>query len=74
MRRDINKFYNYSYLSRSMKKKLMDILRCPECKDELELTVEKGDDEIEEGSLYCPGCDIEYKIKGGIPDMMPHME
>lgn len=49
----------------------MDILRCPECKDELDLTVEKREEEIEEGSLYCQNCGVEYTIEGGIPDMLP---
>ena len=49
----------------------MDILRCPECKGELELTVEKENDEIEEGTLYCEKCGVEYPIEDGIPNMLP---
>lgn len=54
-----------------MKRSLMKILRCPECKGELDLTVEKEDDEVEEGKLYCEACDVEYHIEDGIPDMLP---
>ncbi|MEF8874422.1 MAG: Trm112 family protein [Candidatus Thermoplasmatota archaeon] len=36
-----------------MKESLLDILRCPECKGELDLTVEKQEEEIEKGTLYC---------------------
>ncbi len=54
-----------------MKESLLDILRCPECKGELDLTVEKQDDEIEEGTLYCKSCDLEYPIEDGIPNMIP---
>ncbi|MFW6038398.1 MAG: methytransferase partner Trm112 [Candidatus Saliniplasma sp.] len=54
-----------------MKRSLLDILRCPECKGELDLSVEKEDDEIEEGSLHCKKCKIEYPIEDGIPNMLP---
>ncbi|MFO7791612.1 MAG: methytransferase partner Trm112 [Candidatus Saliniplasma sp.] len=54
-----------------MKRSLMDILRCPECKGELELSVDEEDDEIEEGSLYCEKCKVEYPIEDGIPNMLP---
>ena len=50
----------------------MDILVCPVCKDELELTVTEADDgEIAEGSLHCPRCAETYPISGGIPDLLP---
>ncbi|MEF8832694.1 MAG: methytransferase partner Trm112 [Candidatus Thermoplasmatota archaeon] len=62
-----------------MKRDLLDILRCPECKGELELTSPESDgssdegspQEIEEGTLYCKECDIEYPIDEGIPNMLP---
>ncbi|MFO7992385.1 MAG: methytransferase partner Trm112 [Thermoplasmata archaeon] len=54
-----------------MKRKLLDILRCPKCKGELELEVKEEDDEIKEGTLFCSKCDITYEIKEGIPDMIP---
>ncbi len=49
----------------------MDILRCPECKEELDLSVEEERDEIEKGSLHCEKCDVVYPIEDGIPNMLP---
>jgi len=55
-----------------MKRELMDILACPVCKGELELTVEeeKGK-EIVSGSLYCRKCDERYPIVDTIPNLLP---
>lgn len=55
-----------------MRKDLMDILACPMCKGDLELTVdqEEGDD-IVEGSLFCPSCDERYPINESIPNLLP---
>ena len=51
---------------------MMDILCCPVCKGELELTVEREeDDEVVEGTLYCEECDETYEIDDGIPDLLP---
>jgi len=56
-----------------MKKELMDILACPMCKGDLELSIqeeaEKG--EIVQGSLYCRKCDQIYPIEDGIPNLLP---
>jgi len=54
-----------------MKRSLMEILRCPKCKGELELNVIQEEDEIEEGTLECGKCDITYPIEEGIPNMIP---
>ncbi len=56
-----------------MKKKLMDILACPVCKQHpLELKVTKEDDrEVLEGSIRCPKCKVDYPIEDGIPNMLP---
>ena len=55
-----------------MKKDLMDILACPICKEELELTVdEEKEDEIIAGSLYCKQCDYRYPIADSIPNLLP---
>jgi len=54
-----------------MKRSLMDILCCPECKGELDLRVKEENDEIKEGSLHCEICDVEYPIEDGIPNMLP---
>jgi uncharacterized protein YbaR (Trm112 family) len=50
----------------------MEIICCPVCKTELELSVEKEEgDEILEGTLTCTKCGHPYKIEGGIPDLLP---
>ncbi len=59
-----------------MKKELMDILACPMCKGNLELSVdeeeeEEGKGEIVKGSLYCRKCDQRYPIEDGIPNLLP---
>ena len=55
-----------------MKKELMDILACPVCKGELELTVgEEKDDEVISGSLLCGKCNEKYPINDSIPNLLP---
>ncbi len=50
----------------------MDILACPVCKGELELSVdEENETEIVTGSLYCPKCDVHYPIVDTIPNLLP---
>ena len=55
-----------------MKKELMDILACPLCKGELQLTItEEKDGEIWTGSLTCTACEQSYPISEGIPNLLP---
>ena len=55
-----------------MKRSLLPILCCPVCKGDLELTVEKeNDEEIIEGTLKCGACRVSYPIEDGIPDLLP---
>jgi len=55
-----------------MKKELMEILACPVCKGELELSVEKEDEkEVVSGSLHCQKCDEHYPIVDTIPNLLP---
>ena len=55
-----------------MRKELMDILACPVCKGELELTVEEeNEQEIVSGSLYCPKCNVRYPVVDTIPNLLP---
>ncbi|MBU2607983.1 MAG: methytransferase partner Trm112 [Chloroflexi bacterium] len=55
-----------------MKRELMEILACPVCKGDLELTVgEENEEEIVAGSLYCPKCQVHYPIKETIPNLLP---
>ncbi len=50
----------------------MDILACPVCKGELELSVgEEDEKEIVTGSLYCRSCDANYPIADTIPNLLP---
>jgi uncharacterized protein YbaR (Trm112 family) len=50
----------------------MEIIRCPVCKAELDLDVEKEEgDEIIEGTLACTVCGHPYRIEDGIPDLLP---
>ena len=55
-----------------MRRQLMDILVCPECRSELTLSVtEERDDEIVSGSLKCQSCGETYPIENTIPNMLP---
>lgn len=55
-----------------MKKELMDILACPVCKGDLELSVtEEKDGDVVSGSLYCQRCDHHYPITESIPNLLP---
>ena len=55
-----------------MRRQLMDILVCPECRSELSLSVaEERDDEIVSGSLKCQSCGETYPIEDTIPNMLP---
>jgi len=55
-----------------MKRDLIDILACPVCKGNLELTVEEeNEQEIVTGFLHCPKCDVRYPIVDTIPNLLP---
>ena len=55
-----------------MRKDLMEILACPMCKGELELTIdEENSEEVVTGSLYCPRCQERYPIRDTIPNLLP---
>lgn len=55
-----------------MKKDLIDILCCPTCKGDLELTIEKEENgEVTEGKFYCKKCKVTYTIDDGIPNLLP---
>lgn len=50
----------------------MQILACPVCKGELQLTMDKEEGgEIVTGSLYCPKCQYSYPIVDSIPNLLP---
>lgn len=55
-----------------MKKQLLEILACPVCKGELELSIyHQSDEEIISGQLRCKNCDQSYPIEDGIPNLLP---
>lgn len=54
-----------------MKRDLMEIICCPVCKGDLELVVEKENEEIEEGKLICHKCNVIYPIEDSIPNLLP---
>jgi len=55
-----------------MRPDLLEILRCPLCKGELELSVLARDaEEIVRGTLTCRKCRVDYPIDDGIPDLLP---
>ncbi|MDZ7760995.1 MAG: Trm112 family protein [Desulfovermiculus sp.] len=47
----------------ALNKELLDILVCPECKGDLELTGA-------EDGLICPACEVVYPIRDEIPIML----
>ena len=50
----------------------MDILVCPVCKGELQLSVEEEkEEEIVGGSLHCDKCKVDYPIVDTIPNLLP---
>jgi uncharacterized protein YbaR (Trm112 family) len=50
-------------MNKSINPSLLDILACPKCKGELQLT-EQGD------GLICEHCGLLYEIRDGIPVML----
>lgn len=55
-----------------MKRDLMDILACPMCKGDLELSVdEENAEEIVRGALHCAACNEIYPIEDTIPNLLP---
>ncbi len=58
-----------------MRKRLLEILMCPECKSDLEVeieetVVENGEEKIIKGRLKCKNCGAEFPIEDGIPNML----
>ena len=55
-----------------MQHQLMEILVCPTCRGDLQLTVEREEDgEIVTGELRCAACNEIYPITDRIPNMLP---
>ena len=55
-----------------MRESTLDILCCPVCKGALTLKdAKKNGKDIVSGTLVCKKCGKQYRIKDGIPDMVP---
>ena len=55
-----------------MKESLMEILCCPIDKHDLELDIDRRDDEeVLDGTLTCTECGESYPIEDGIPNLLP---
>jgi len=54
-----------------MKIRLIELLCCPVCRDDLKLEVFLECDEPEEGILHCIACKRPYPLIGGIPRLLP---
>ena len=50
----------------------MNILVCPMCKGELQLSIEEeSENEVVTGTVYCAKCDVRYTIVDTIPNLLP---
>ena len=56
-----------------MRKELVDIVCCPDCRSRLALQDAKEDEhgEVVKGGLYCKKCDFRFPIEEGIPNLLP---
>ncbi len=55
-----------------MRRKLLEIICCPKCKGDFEVSVEEeNEEEILAGKLICKGCGSIFKIEEGIPYLLP---
>jgi len=51
-----------------MKPRLVELLACPRCRADLELSVDQvSDGEVMEGLLRCVGCDARFPVRAGVP-------
>src|SRR5437016_5507945 len=55
-----------------MRARLLELVVCPSCRGELELTASVADgDEIMSGEIRCVACSKTYPILGGVPRLLP---
>ncbi len=56
-----------------MRKQLIEVLGCPICRGDLELSeLRPADEEIETGELKCSRCHRRYPIRHGVPIVLPY--
>ena len=56
-----------------MKQEILGFLRCPTCKQRLNLRVfSMNDDSVTDGLLVCEACELGYPIIGGVPRLLPY--
>ncbi len=56
-----------------MKTETLEILRCPVCLGEFDLSVIEGNGDIKRGTLRCRKCGRIYRIEEGIPMLLPEL-
>ena len=57
-----------------MKKDLLNILACPDCKASFDLRATREDnDNVIEGALHCEQCSHDYPIEDSIPNLLPQL-
>lgn len=56
-----------------MRKELVEIVCCPDCKARLELKGATEDDhgDVVSGVLHCKPCAFDFPIEEGIPNLLP---
>lgn len=55
-----------------MKRDLVDILACPQCKGPLRLVSdEEREGDVVRGTLVCESCPERYPIEDAIPNLLP---
>jgi uncharacterized protein YbaR (Trm112 family) len=56
-----------------MRKELIEIVCCPDCKSRLTLTNAKEDEhgDVVKGTLHCGKCKFDFPIEAGIPNLLP---
>jgi len=55
-----------------MKRWVLDVICCPECKGNFILSETKGNDtDITDGTLSCEKCGRTYQISGGMANLLP---
>ena len=54
----------------TLDERLLELLRCPRCKGELEYRPPAGEGAAESEALLCHACRLRYAVRDGIPVML----